>query len=94
MAIARMNKRGPVTIPAAVRNAANLREGDPLHIEVTSEGVLMRSAPKRDPGQWWFWEKEWHDGELEIDARRAANPVSSTMDDRGAVPRVVGFLGR
>ena len=74
MAIARINKRGQVTIPSAVRSAANLREGDSVQLEVTAEGVLMRSGPKRDPEQWWFWEKEWLDGELEIDARRAANP--------------------
>ena len=58
---------GRITLPKAVREAANLKEGDALQLRVTEDGVLLCRAEERDPDQWWFWTDEWQEGELRVD---------------------------
>ena len=58
---------GRITLPKAVREAANLKEGDALRLRVTEDGVLLCRAEARDPDQWWFWTEEWQKKEREAD---------------------------
>lgn len=58
---------GRITLPKAVREAANLRQGDELQMRITPEGILLRRAEERDPDQWWFWTEEWQRKEREAD---------------------------
>jgi AbrB family looped-hinge helix DNA binding protein len=58
---------GRITLPKAVREAANLREGDALQLRVTPDGVLLCRAEDHDPDQWWFWTEEWQKKEREAD---------------------------
>jgi AbrB family looped-hinge helix DNA binding protein len=58
---------GRITLPRAVREAANLKEGDALQLRVTPDGVLLCRAEERDPDQWWFWTDEWQKKEREAD---------------------------
>lgn len=39
-----MNKRGVITIPAALRQAFGLKADDDLIVEGTEEGILLRPA--------------------------------------------------
>ena len=58
---------GRITLPKAVREAANLKEGDALRLRVTEDGVLLCRAEGHDPDQWWFWTEEWQKKEREAD---------------------------
>ena len=58
---------GRITLPKAVREAANLKQGDALQLRVTPDGVLLCRAEERDPDQWWFWTDEWQKKEREAD---------------------------
>ena len=57
--------RGQVTIPASVRQAVHIDEGDLVELEVTADGILMRPLKTIDAAQAWFWTEEWQAGERE-----------------------------
>jgi AbrB family looped-hinge helix DNA binding protein len=67
-----MRKKGSLTIPAEIRKAARLDEGDLVEVEMTAEGILLRPKKVIDATQAWFWEPAWQAKEREADADRAA----------------------
>jgi AbrB family looped-hinge helix DNA binding protein len=64
--------KGQLTIPADIREAAHLEEGDPVFIEVVADGILLRPQKVIDATQAWFWNAAWQSGEGEAEADRAA----------------------
>lgn len=83
MSISFIRSKGQVTIPQEVREAAHLEEGDPLEVEVTPEGILLRPKKMIDSSQAWFWTPEWQAGEREASADIAAGrtEVFKTPED-------------
>jgi len=57
--------KGQITIPAEIREAARLEEGDAIQVEMTDEGILLRPRKTIDPTQAWFWTPSWQAGERE-----------------------------
>ncbi len=68
MVSAHLRARGQITIPSAIRNAAQLEEGDIVEMEVTEDGILLRPVKDRDPEQAWFWTPGWQAGERRASA--------------------------
>jgi AbrB family looped-hinge helix DNA binding protein len=64
--------KGQVTIPASIRKAARLEEGDPIDVELVPEGILLRPGKVIDANQAWFWTPEWQAGERQADKEAAA----------------------
>ncbi len=64
--------KGQVTIPAQIRQAARLEEGDPVEVEIVEDGILLRPMKVIDASQAWFWTPEWQTGERQADAEIAA----------------------
>ena len=64
--------RGQVTIPAEIRKAAQLDEGDLVEVELVPEGILLRPKKVIDATQAWFWTPRWQALEREADADRDA----------------------
>jgi antitoxin PrlF len=60
--------KGQLTIPAEIRNAAHLEEGDPVEVEIVAEGILLRPRKIIDATQAWFWSPTWQAGEAEAAA--------------------------
>jgi AbrB family looped-hinge helix DNA binding protein len=67
-----LRKKGSLTIPAAVRKAARLDEGDPVYVTLTEEGILLKPQKLIDATQAWFWESSWQLREREADEDLAA----------------------
>jgi AbrB family looped-hinge helix DNA binding protein len=72
MAFATMRGKGQITLPSQIRKAAHLEEGDPVEVELTEEGILLRPKKVIDSSQAWFWTPEWQRREAEADADIAA----------------------
>jgi AbrB family looped-hinge helix DNA binding protein len=66
-----IRKKGQLTIPADIRKAAHLEDGDPVEIELTAEGILIRPRKIIDATQAWFWTPTWQAGEAEAAAEIA-----------------------
>ena len=60
-----LRSKGQLTIPAGIRKAAHLEEGDPVEMEVVAEGILLRPKKIIDATQAWFWTPRWQAGEQE-----------------------------
>ncbi len=73
--------KGQVTIPAEIRQAARLEEGDPVEVEIVEDGILLRPMKMIDASQAWFWTPEWQAGEREADADIAAGRVERFESD-------------
>ncbi len=61
-----IRSNGQITLPAAVRRKANLKEGDTLELSIAEDGTL-HLAPKIaiDRAQAYFWSSRWQAGEQE-----------------------------
>lgn len=70
--VTKVRAKGQVTIPADIRQAARLEEGDPVEVEIVDDGILLRPMKVIDASQAWFWTPEWQAGEREADADLAA----------------------
>jgi AbrB family looped-hinge helix DNA binding protein len=80
MTISIMRAKGQLTLPREIREAARLEEGDPVEVELTADGILLRPAKLIDATQAWFWTPSWQEGEAEADADIAANRVTTHPD--------------
>jgi antitoxin PrlF len=67
MSATTVRKKGSVTIPADIRKAARLAEGDIVEVEMTDEGILLRPKKLIDATQAWFWTPTWQAREREVD---------------------------
>lgn len=96
MATARVRAKGQVTIPNSIRRAARLEEGDPVAVELTDDGILLRPQKVIDADQAWFWTPEWQAGEREADEQAARGGGEVYMDEESfqaaldAIPRESG----
>ena len=82
MSTTTVRAKGQITIPADVRKAAHLEEGDPVQVELTDEGILLRPQKVIDSTQAWFWTVEWQAGEREASAElEAGDGVRFESDD-------------
>jgi len=70
--VTNVRAKGQVTIPAHIRQAARLEEGDPVEVELVDGGILLRPMKMIDASQAWFWTPEWQEGERRADADIAA----------------------
>lgn len=71
----KVRDRGELTIPAEIRRVARLEPGDPVDVEMTGEGILLRPRKLIDSTQAWFWTPEWQAGEREAETDIAAGRV-------------------
>jgi AbrB family looped-hinge helix DNA binding protein len=65
MALTRVTRNGQITLPASVRRAAGIEEGDLM--AVTLQGDTITLVPKRliDKSQAYFWSEPWQGAERE-----------------------------
>ena len=64
----KLRGKGQLTLPAAIRKQAGVREGDIFEVDVDGDGII-RLIPKdaTDRNQSYFRTKRWQDGESEAD---------------------------
>ena len=76
-----IRNKGQVTIPADIRRATRLEDGDPVEVVVVEEGILLRPQKVIDATQAWFWTPEWQEKEREADEDIAAGRVERFESD-------------
>lgn len=78
-----IRSKGQVTIARELREVAHLEEGDPVEIQLTPEGILLRPQKVIDSTQAWFWTPAWQAGEREAsdDIEAGRTEVFKTGED-------------
>lgn len=78
---ATVRAKAQVTLPAEVRDALHVGEGDEIEFTITDAGeVLLRGMTSVPTDQRWFWEAEWQAGEREASAQIKAGDVEVFED--------------
>jgi antitoxin PrlF len=78
---ARIRGRGQVTLPAEVRAALRVEEGDEVEFTRHDDGTVTVRGLKTIPAeQAWFWSPEWQAGEREADDEIAGGDLSQVYD--------------
>jgi antitoxin PrlF len=80
---AQVRKKNQVTLPAEVREALHVSEGDEVTFTVLPDGdVVLRGMTSIPADQKWFWEREWQEGERRASEQIAAGglPVYDDME--------------
>ena len=81
MASSIVRDRGQWTIPAEIRRAARIDEGDVLEAELVEDGILLRVRKVVDASQAWFWTPAWQQREREADSDLTANRLDRFETD-------------
>lgn len=72
----RLRNKGQITVPAEIRSALGVEEGDDLIFYTDEQGrVLIRRAQIIPPDQAWFWSERWQRLERQAQADLAAGHV-------------------
>jgi AbrB family looped-hinge helix DNA binding protein len=76
-AYARIDTRGSITIPAAIRKALGLHAGEQVRMEVKPETGTITIHPQVsvDREQAWFWTPEWQEAERKADKDIASGKI-------------------
>ena len=82
---AMLRSKGQLTLPAEIRAALHVGEGDEVEFTVTDAGeVLLRGMTSVPADQRWFWEPDWQAGEREASEQIKAGNVE-VFDDVDAM---------
>jgi AbrB family looped-hinge helix DNA binding protein len=79
-----LRQKGQITLPAEIRDALHIEDGDEIEFELTPDGRVLMSALKMIPAeQAWFWTESWQEGEREASAQLAGgeSQVFQTSED-------------
>lgn len=65
--LSRTRKNGQVTIPARIRKAVRLEDGDFIDFEVADGKIVITPKKLIDSDQAWYWTEAWQAAEKEAD---------------------------
>jgi antitoxin PrlF len=79
-----LRQKGQITLPAEIRDALHVEDGDEIEFELTPDGRVLMSGLKMIPAeQAWFWTESWQEREREASAQlaRGEGQVFKTSED-------------
>lgn len=81
--LVKVSRGGQVTLPAALRQAANIEIGDYLEVSLVDDHLVLSPKQLIDKSQTYFWSASWQEGEREADDDLRTGRVQSfeTVDD-------------
>lgn len=83
--LTKVTRQGQITLPAAIRRALHIEEGDYIEVSIANDSVVL--TPKRliDKSQAYFWTPEWQAAEREADEDIAAGRIYQFNDAESAI---------
>jgi AbrB family looped-hinge helix DNA binding protein len=77
MSVARVRRKGQITIPEEIRRRVRLEEGDLVDVAVEEGSIVIRPKKLIEAAQAWFWTDAWQAGEREASADIAAGRLTT-----------------
>ena len=65
--IMKISPQGQIRIPKKILQTLKIRPGDYIEIDVENGQAVLKPRKLIDPGQGWYWSKEWQALEAEAD---------------------------
>jgi len=63
--LTKVTRNGQITLPAAIRRAVNIEEGDLIAVYLEGESIILRPKRLVDKSQAYFWSVYWQKAERE-----------------------------
>ncbi|MBI5018402.1 MAG: AbrB/MazE/SpoVT family DNA-binding domain-containing protein [Deltaproteobacteria bacterium] len=81
--LTKVTRNGQVTLPASVRRALHVEEGDYVEVRVTEDSVVLTPKKLIDKSQAYFWSPSWQAAERQADGDLSAGRVheAETVED-------------
>lgn len=73
--LTKLTRHGQVTLPAAVRRALRLKEGDYVEVRISGDDIVLTPKKLIDASQAYFWTPAWQAAEQEADEDIGAGRV-------------------
>ncbi len=73
--LTRVDRSGRLALPALIRRALNIHEGDYLQVHVTADSIVLTPQKLVDKSQGYFWSAEWQTAERAASGDIAAGRV-------------------
>ena len=74
--LTKVTRNGQITLPASVRRATGIEEGDLVAVTVDRETIILTPKKLVDKSQTYFWSDAWQQGEREANEDIAEGRVS------------------
>lgn len=78
-AIMKISSQGQIRIPKKFMQILGIEKGDYVEVEVENNHIILKPRKLIDPTQGWYWTKEWHEMEAEVDEQIGRNQLSETF---------------
>jgi AbrB family looped-hinge helix DNA binding protein len=86
--LTKVTRNGQITLPASVRRALMVAEGDYLEVRTEEDGIHLVPKKLIDSSQAYFWSPAWQAGEREAAADMAAGRVTEAADAEKLIARL------
>ncbi len=63
--LTKVTRNGQVTLPAPIRRALHVEEGDYVEVRVTEDSIVLTPKKLVDKSQSYFWSSTWQTAERE-----------------------------
>ena len=82
-AVTKITRNGQITLPAAIRRAAKVEEGDLLAVRFEQDRIVLIPQKLIDKSQAYFWSESWQEAEQEAERDLAEGRVEAyeTVED-------------
>jgi len=82
-AVTKITRNGQITLPAAIRRAAKVEEGDLLAVRFEQDRIVLIPQKLIDKSQAYFWSESWQNAEREAERDIAEGRVEAyeTVED-------------
>lgn len=78
--LTKMTRNGQITLPASIRRAWKVAEGDYLEVRAEEDGIRLIPKKLIDSSQAYFWSTSWQAGEREASEDLDAGRVAEAED--------------
>ena len=86
--LTKLTRNGQITLPAPVRRALHIEEGDYVEVYVTEDSVILTPKKLVDKSQAYFWSSEWQAAEHEANDDIANGRIHEAQDVDDLIARL------
>ena len=82
--VMKVSSQGQIRIPKHAMKMLDILPGDYVEVDVVDGQVVLKPRKLIDPGQGWYWTKEWQKQEAAVDEELAegrCSPDFHTAED-------------
>jgi AbrB family looped-hinge helix DNA binding protein len=86
--LTKVTRNGQVTLPAPIRRALHVEEGDYIEVRVTEDSIVLTPKKLVDKSQSYFWSPAWQTAEREASEDITAGRIHEARNADDLIARL------